>query len=203
MDQTDELIPMEVVDPEMRQVLGLFDVPAYVRRGQDVESALARLHSRVRRERDTMLTMTRLRLRQWAAAVEGPDASRSVLAAPVVHLWALTGADDPVWATKSASDRHRRAVARDLVASIERFNRRWTRYLSELKLESLNDLIDKYNRYYLVEKECSLGSSRLAARYFIPRSHVTADGLLSEYGPLPVPVLAFEHRKPQHRDAAS
>ncbi|MBX6316625.1 MAG: hypothetical protein IRY99_27480, partial [Isosphaeraceae bacterium] len=88
-----------------------------------------------------------------------------------------------------APPRRLRTIARDLVASISRFNRRWSRFLAELDLEPLNRLIDQYNRYYLLEKECSLGSTRLAARHFIPRAQVTVEALAAEYPTLPVPDL--------------
>jgi hypothetical protein len=186
-DDSDELAPLEVVDPEMRQILGLFDLPAFARRGQDLEFTLAKLRGRCERERAALLEMVCLRLRQWAASVEGPGFS--LFAEPVEILWKLSGAEAPIWFIRPANDRRRRAIARDLIASLERFNRRWTKFLTELNLEPINVLIDQYNRYYVLEKECSLGSARLAARFFTPRARVTVESLLSEYPPLPVPEL--------------
>jgi hypothetical protein len=189
MDDADDATPMEVVDPELRQLLGLFDAPAFARRAQDLEYHLARLHDRCRRERAAMLEMVRVRLRQWAGAASGPDDWHPIFAEPVAPLWPLCGAEPPVWADGPAPMRRRRAIARDLVASLERFNRRWARFLDELNLQSVNALIDQYNRYYTLEKECSLGSARLAARFFSPRPHVTADALRAECPALPVPGL--------------
>jgi hypothetical protein len=187
-DHDEETPLMEVVDPELRQLLGLFDVPAFARRGQDLEFSLANLHARLRRERLGMLGMVRLRLRQWAAAVEGPDAWTLTFASPIAALWELAEADTPAWAVQLASERRRRAIARDLVHSIQRFNRRWSTFLAEVNLGPVNELIDQYNRYYVLEKECSLGSVRLAARHFSPRARVTHDDLDPAYPPLPVPV---------------
>jgi hypothetical protein len=181
--------PLGTVDPELRQLLGLFDAPAFARRGQDVEYALGRLHGRCCRERSAMLEMVRLRLRQWAGSVAGPDDWPSAFAAPIAALWPLAAADPPAWSDQPAPPRRRRAVARDLVASVQRFNRRWTRFLAELNLEPVNNLIDQYNRYYLLEKECCLGSSRLAARHFIRRAPLTRGDLLADYPTLPVPEL--------------
>ena len=77
----------------------------------------------------------------------------------------------------------------NLVASLNRFNRRWAEFLGRLDLEPLNRSVDHYNRYYLLEKECCLGSARLAARHFIPQARVTRESLLEAHPILPVPGL--------------
>ena len=76
-----------------------------------------------------------------------------------------------------------------LVASLNRFNRRWTEFLDGLDLEPLNRTVDRYNRYYLLEKECCLGSARLAARHFVSQARVTREALLDAHPTLPVPGL--------------
>ena len=136
-----------------------------------------------------MLDMVRLRLRQWTAAASGPEADSAVFQSSIAPLWPLAEAEAPRWATRSAPPRRLRAIARDLIASVERFNRRWTEHLDGLDLISINRQVDDYNRYYLLEKECSLGSARLAARHFVPKARVTLDDLRAELPPLPVPVL--------------
>jgi len=176
-------------DTEMQQVLGLFDLPAFARRGQELEHSLARLDQHCRRERGAMLEMVRLRLRQWASASEGPEAWQTIFTAPLDPLWTLCEAEPPVWSGRPSHRRRQRAIARDLIASIERFNRRWTEYLETLKLERINFLIDQYNRYYVLEKECILSSVRLAARNFTPKSPVTSEQLFELYPILPVPLL--------------
>jgi hypothetical protein len=176
-------------DAETRELLGLFDAPAFARRGLELEHTLARLHARCRRERETLLEMVQIRLRQWAAAVAGPDDWRATFAGPIAALWAGAGIDPGGWAAHPLSSRGRLAIARDLIASVARFNRRWNAYLSGLDLAPVNDLIDRYNRYYVFEKECVVRSAQLAARYFEPRPHVTRDAFLAEYALLPVPAL--------------
>src|SRR5262249_42058193 len=116
MDDTDAATPLTCgEDAELLQVLGLFDVPAFARRGHDLEYALARLDRRLEQERAGLLDMVRLRLRQWSAVAAGPDDGRDVFADPVAALYGLTGADPPIWADQPAPTRRRRAVARDLV----------------------------------------------------------------------------------------
>jgi hypothetical protein len=188
-ERNEEGTPLGGVDAEIKELLGLFDVPAFARRGQDLEYALVRLRSRSRRHRGGMLDMVRLRLRQWASVADGPGADSPVFASTIAGLWALAEAEPPRWAARSAPLRRLRSIARDLVASVERFNRRWSDHLDGLDLTSINRQVDDYNRFYLLEKECSLGSARLAARHFVPKDRVTLDELRAELPPLPVPVL--------------
>jgi hypothetical protein len=136
-----------------------------------------------------MLDMVRLRLKQWASAVDGPEADVTLFVESIGPLWPATGAEPPRWASRNDTDRRRRVIARDLVAGVERFNRRWSARIDELNLDPINRQIDHYNRYYVLEKECVLGSARLAARHFVPRPPVMKSDLLAEHPLLPVPVL--------------
>jgi hypothetical protein len=176
-------------EAEVKEVMGLFDLPAFARRGQDLQLALSRLHERCRAARGSMLDMVRLRLRQWAAAVTGPASWSSVLAGSIEPLWPLAQAAPPHWANSSAPIHRQRQVARDLIDSVLRFNRRWTHYLDHLNLAPTNLVIEEYNRYYLIEKECVMGSPRLASRYFTTIPTVTTQMLHRDHPILPVPVL--------------
>jgi hypothetical protein len=210
MEESDETMPVVTeTEAETSYLLGLFDGPAFVRRGHDLEYALTGLRLRLGRERDGMLDMVRLRLRQWASVATGPGDFADVFNAPVAPLWTPTrplplpasssesgknpvpgqATDSPSWAAQPATARRRRAVGRDLVASVARFNHRWGLYLSRMSLDSVNRQIDHYNRYYVLEKECVLGSSRLALLHFEPKPPMTPGSLLAEFPLLPVPVL--------------
>jgi len=191
MDQTEEPTPSlsNDMETEIKEIMGLFDVPSFARRGQDVECALRRMHDRCRRSRSGLLEMVRLRLRQWSRAVTGPVAWSAVLSASIEPLWSLSEADEPVWAPAPAPLRRQRAVARDLIAATRRFNTKWLQFLDRLNLDPTNDLIDQYNRYYVFEKECVMGSARLAARFFTPVPPLTKDVLLRDHPVLPVPEL--------------
>lgn len=188
MTDDDATTELTTTDPEMRQLLGLFDVPAFARRGQELEFALARLHARCLREREARLDMVRLRLRQWAAVATGPDDGGDLFTGRIGPLWPIVGAEPPSWAPVTGPSRRRLAAARDLAASVERFNRRWTRFLDELNVRPINGMIDHYNRYYVLEKECVFGSARLASRHFQPQPKLTPEGLLRDHPLLP-PVL--------------
>ena len=191
MDETDESLLMirGDVEAEIKEIMGLFDAPAFARRGLELDDTLRRLHDRCRRARADRLDMVHLRLRQWARAVSGPEGWSGVFAGSIEPLWALSEAEAPRWAVVSASIRQQRSIAGDLVAAVLRFNQRWSEFLDRLNLEPANRVIDQYNRYYLIEKECVLGSARLAARFFRPVPRLTREQLLGEHPLLPVPEL--------------
>src|SRR6185312_9186036 len=113
-----------------------------------------------------------------------------VFTAPIEPLWHLTHSEPPRWADRPGPSRQQKAVARDLIASIERFNHRWRRFLESLNLGPANQVIDQYNKYYVLEKECVMGSSRLAARFFTPIQLLSSERLLQDHPLLPVPALA-------------
>jgi hypothetical protein len=176
-------------DPELNELLGLFDAPAFARRGLELEYAINRLHERCQRERSSRCEMIRVRLRQWAGAATGSDCWTEVFRTPIDELWSFCGAEAPSWSERLAPLRRRREIGHDLVASVIRFNTRWERYLDQLKLDLVNRAIDDFNRYYTLEKECVVGSARLAAQHFVPRARITRDSLLAVYGILAVPEL--------------
>jgi hypothetical protein len=176
-------------ETELKEMMGLFDVPAFARRGQHLEITLRNLHDRCRRARGQLLDMVQLRLRQWSRAVTGPDEWSTVFTCPIEPLWPLAAAERPTWAEFPASIRRQRIIAGDLIAAVLRFNRRWPRFLEQLNLDPANTVIDQYNRYYVLEKECAMGSARLAARHFQPVHLITTSRLLDDHPPLPVPEL--------------
>jgi hypothetical protein len=174
---------------EVKELMGLFDAPSFVRRGLEAELSIHRIHDRCRAARALMLEMVRLRLRQWSRAVTGPGQWSAVFAAPIDVLWPLSGALAPRWSAAPAPLRRQRAVARDLITATLRFNARWNKFIDQLNLDPTNDVIGLYNRYYVLEKECVVGSARLAARHFTPMLPLTKDVLVRDHPALPVPEL--------------
>lgn len=174
---------------EARELLRLFDAPAFVRRGQDAEFAISKLREKLAGKRFEMLDMVRLRLKQWAGVVTCGDDYRIAFVEPIDVLWTSCSAEPPAWSDRLASPRKIRAVANDLASACARFNARWTKLLVEIDVAPVNRMIDLYNRYYVLEKECVLGSTRLAARHFNPLPRYDFDRLLAEHPTLPVPVV--------------
>lgn len=173
----------------INQILGLFDTPAFARRGQDTEYALELLHKRCREERTIRLQPARKRFGDWASTASGPkDWRGSGLNALQAELEAETLAPaDWRWGTKSRglANWRERASARALLEAVAEFNRLWPIFLENLDLDRINELIDGYNRFYLLEKECVIGSRRAAARLFVPKTPVTVADLLALYPLLP------------------
>ncbi len=189
VDEVEDSVPSLSVDSEIKELLGLFDVPAFARRGQDLEYALKRIHSCCLRQREEFLEMVQLRLRQWSRVAAGPEDWREVFTGPIDSLWQRAQSEPPAWAVRAAPARQQRPVARDLVASVQRFNARWRQFLNSLNLGPTNHVIDQYNKYYVFEKECVMGSPRLASRHFTPVPQLSPDVLLRDYPKLPVPEL--------------
>jgi hypothetical protein len=193
VDDDDESLPTlnSDIEADVKEFLGLFDLPAFARRGQELEHAVKRLHDRCGAARGQMLEMVRLRLRQWSRAVDGPAAWAGVFSSSIEPLWLLSGAERSEWTASPSSARQQRAVARDLVSAVLRFNRRWLQFVERVNLDPTNRVIEQYNRYYVLEKECVMGSARLAARHFTPVDRITKESLLAEHPVLPVPELDF------------
>ncbi len=188
-DESEDTSPLGGFEREIKEVLGLFDVPAFARRGKDVEQTRVRLRWRSHTARSALLDMVRLRLKQWSRAATGPGMATLIFTDRIDALWPLSHAPEPAWASYADSNRRLRAIGRDLIASAERFNRRWADHLDRLDLTAINRQIDHYNRYYVLEKECVVGSARLASRHFVPYPPVTLDELLAAHPFLPVPQL--------------
>lgn len=175
---------------EVKELMGLFDAPAFARRGRDVEWALNRTLHISRNKRLELLDMVHCRLRMWAAATTGPDDWQLAFQEPVDILWEISGAPAPVWkAMKKPSSKTVLNLSKGLIQSVERFNTRWTGWVNELQVDSINRQIDHYNKYYILEKECIVGSARLAARLFEPCPRIEPAWLLQQFPLLPVPRL--------------
>lgn len=171
----------------INQVLGLFDTPAFARRGQQLEQAIAGLDDRCRRERAQRLKPVGSALLAWSSAVSGPGAwEASGFAGPVDPLWEACELA-PAWAAREAHGSRRRAAADALAGAVRDFNARWPAVLESLGLDAVNALIDGYNRFYLLEKECVVGSPRLAARLYRPMPPISLGDLLARFPLLPDP----------------
>lgn len=177
------------IETEIKEMMGLFDAPSFARRGLELEEMLRRVDLRCRQARTERLEMVRLRLKQWAGVASGPDDSAAIFASPIDPLWPLSGAEPPRWVPYPAPRRRQLTVARDLIASVERFNRRWDEFLGAINLQAANTVIDHYNRFYVIEKECVMGSGRLAARFFTPVPLLTVEEIRRGHPMLPVPSL--------------
>jgi hypothetical protein len=178
--------------PELQQLQGMFDAPAYVRRGRRVQAAFEELLDRCRRQRHEWLGMVRTRpgllralageweaLARYLADADDLDGLRRLEQELTPQLRV------PVEPTTSA--RALRGALRELCESMERFNGRWAAFLADLDLSTVNELREGYNRYYLLEKECASRSVRVARLGFHPLPPLTREEVAELLPPLAVP----------------
>jgi hypothetical protein len=178
----------------VNEMIGRFEAPSFIRRARLVETSWDALVERCTQERIQQLEFVRLRLGQLVALAGSWDAVGSLLANDD-ELNALRQLHDelqprlrmPLVAT--TSQRILRGAARELIEAIDSFNRRWNSWLAKVDLEPINRARDSYNRFYLLERECALGSAVLARRAFRRLDPVTIDDLIARFPPLNVPLL--------------
>lgn len=178
----------------LQEFLAQYDAPAYVRRAVNVEGALEEIQARCRRQRDEWLTMTRTRLAilralagDWSALAPclQDESQLDVLRALEAELRPSLRAT----IAPTTSLRALKQALSELCESLARFNRRWPAFLEAQDLRKLNELREDYNRYYLLEKECAVRSSRLARQGFRKLPPARAQDLLRLFPLLPVPAL--------------
>lgn len=179
--------------PTFQRFMLAFDVPAYLRRARQVEAEWTHLLAICARERDRRLELPRLRLAQLIVATDAvtspqrlplSDAEREAWLG-LYHAWQpqLRSAVAPAGSDAAVQDLVQRAVT-----AFRRFNADWEQYLTDLDLVPINQVRERYNCYYVLEKECAVRSSRTAREGFEPLPPVTHDDLRREFPPLPVPV---------------
>jgi hypothetical protein len=180
-------------DKTAKALLGAYGGPAYVRRARRMEEAIRQMIERCERQRQEWLDMVRLRL-----GVLGKLAGEWSVLAPLLEpgeVEALATLHEKLrpeltlTIQPSTSHRRLRQALEELRHSIFRFNRRWAAFLQQIDLATINDLIDGYNRYYVFEKECVVGSPRVARQGFVPRPAMTTANLHEMLPPLPVPKI--------------
>lgn len=179
-------------DDYYREMMTAFDAPAFIRRAKKVEDAWELICERCRRQRQTLLEMPRLRLAQLAA-LAGDWSEFPPGLCPPADVDALADLHQE-WRPRlrrflppAESVRPLQTALEELAESFARFNRRWRKYVDEIDLAPLNQLRADYNRYYVLEKECALRSSRRATDGFRRLPPATPAEVLREFPLLPVP----------------
>jgi len=175
-----------------QQVMAGFDAPAYIRRARRVEEAWNNLLERCRHKRAHLLEMPRLRLARFfkLTASWSPIPEDICLPEDLSYLEELHREWKPqlrsvVRPARTASEIHQ-ALA-DLARSFERFNRRWIEFVIEIDFAHVNELRDGYNRFYVLEKECALFSSRIAREGFVPLPAARLSDILEAFPLLKIP----------------
>jgi hypothetical protein len=180
---------------QQRELLGAIGAPAYIRRARRVQEAYDELLARGRRQRDEWLSVVRIHLGQLHAMAGGWDSLRPLVREDAdleglrrLHAELRPKLRAPVAPTTAA--RALRRALRLVADGLERFNRRWRRYVGQADLDAVNELREGYNRYYVFEKECAVRSATVARQGFLRLPPLTVADLLAELPLLPVPRLA-------------
>jgi hypothetical protein len=184
---------MSDTDPKiLQQVLSQYGGPAFVRRGREVQLAFDAQVEACRRKREEWLEFVRLPLGTLFALAGSPAALEEFLDNPQ-QLHTLTKLMDelqPQLRLRPAPTTRGRVLRRafaEVRGAIERFNQRWHAFIAELDLQHVNEIRDRYNRFYLLEKECALGSSRLARQGFQRLNPLHPEDFLRIMPLLPMP----------------
>jgi hypothetical protein len=177
---------------ELGQLLSRYDGPAFVRRDRRVREAFEGLLDRCLRQRHEWLDIVGVRVGALYALAGGWDSLALTLADAgqidiLRQLHATLKPELRAPVEQSASIRILRQATRELVSSMERFNRRWRQFLREVDLSEVNSLRETYNRYYLLEKECAIRSTRLARQGFQRLEPVTREELAARFPMLTIP----------------
>jgi hypothetical protein len=181
-------------DRVLQELVGRYDAPAYVRRARAVEGAYQDLLARCRVQKAEWAAMVRLRVGQLFALAQTPEALQPLLADEaqlqmLCELHADMAPELRVPVEPTRSQWTLRAALRDLIESIERFNRRWQEYLRDFDVSYVNTLREGYNRYYLLEKECAMRSAAVARRGFSRLEPLRPEEVAELFPPIQVPRL--------------
>jgi hypothetical protein len=185
----DIVIPSSRGDPQFHYVVAQFGGPSFMRRAQHAEHALGQLLHRLEATRQDWMCMVRLRLGQLhALAGDWERLGRFIAPQTVTELRRLFEELRPdLRVPLDRTDREAvlRTALAELGESIERFNERWRERLRGTDLSEVNRRRDEYNRYYVFEKECVVGSPRIAHQGFRPLEMVSLQHLQQWLPPLP------------------
>lgn len=190
-DATEEEFGFAGLDPwtkSARQMLGLMDTPAYLKRALRVQDATNALFKRCETQRSDWLEGVRLRSRHWCRLAHQDPALVGQLSREKRDALDRLNDELGINLGQSASNLSPGRPGRvwsDLLESVERFNQRWSRFIEALDCNRANQLIEGYNRYYLFEKECAFRSPRLASVGYRPLDKITPELLLTRYPLLP------------------
>jgi hypothetical protein len=165
-----------------KQVLARFDGPAYIRRGRQTELALESLLDHCRVEYETRLATVRKKVERLSRVIVTDWRLIQRLGEP----FAFFGIEPEPPLGHSAPEGSSRKALAEVAKSVARFNRQWQQFLHGLDLTAVNAARAGYNRYYLLEKECAVGSLRIAKQGFTPLEPLTAGELLAKFPLLPV-----------------
>jgi hypothetical protein len=178
----------------LNEMIGRFDSPSFIRRARLVETTWLQVLERCAKARHERLTIVGLRLAQLRA-LAGSWEAIGANANDLPFLIKLFDELQPRLRLRleaTASKRVLRGAALELIESLRFFNERWLRFLAKFDLSAVNRARDEYNRFYLFEKECAVGSARVARIGFKKLEPLTLADVERQFPLLHVPAFRIE-----------
>jgi hypothetical protein len=169
----------------MRLLVELGEEPAFVKRSQEAREAVNQLYLKCARDRERMLEVPRIHLGELALSLRG-DWSR-------LGSYLKNGANHRVfaklyeeWKPEKIDSgiswfRTIRGSLNTFLVSVKHFNREWEAYLRQIDLESVNEVLSDYNKYYPIEMSCAFDNQDVARLAFRPLEMLTRDKLLEDF----------------------
>lgn len=199
MARMDELIRMDesngvAGDPIAQLVLGQFDAPAFIRRAKSVEMDTETLFFQCQKHRNSWLHQPQRSFHGIKARVGGtpPDWQRllawSKQPEQIAYLHALDPFLEPALRFPPKPARWFWGISQEietLRSQIRSFNQAWLVWVRELDFTQINSARDGYNKWYLLEKECSVLSRAVASQGFEPLPLLQPDDILARFPLLP------------------
>src|SRR5688572_14168031 len=140
--------------------------PAFLRRAHRAHAALTPLPAKQTKTRVAWLGIVEIRLITVQCLARDWGRLRPWLSPTDIQLLErLNSQLQPVLRAPVSPTRREAAIRSALVElseSLRRFNDRWRKLIAGTDLGEVNQRRDEYNRYYLLEKECAVGSPRIA-----------------------------------------
>jgi hypothetical protein len=176
----------------LKLLVEMGEEPAFLARARAPQEALEGLLRACEAKRVELLRWPRFHLAALARRVADewvrldPLLASREAASQLQTLRACLAASEsgaPDWLTTD------RAALRQLVESVERYNRKWQAYVDGLDLEPVNQPRRDFNQYYVLEKACAFGSEGVAEG-FEPLPMIDRADLYRRYPLLTAPRLA-------------
>lgn len=179
-------------DQLREQAIALQGRPAFVARAQRAVLATQLLLRECRQKREELLMIARIRLGILQAQAGDWET--------LCELLQLQGKEEVfenleqelapelrVTVQRTTSRRKLERALHQFRVSLRRFNQRWPGFLAEVDRSKVNELREKHNRYYVLEKECATRSYLAAIAEFVPMPPLTLEDLIAELPLLTVP----------------
>ncbi len=169
----------------MRLLVELGEEPAFVKRSQEARQVVEQLYMKCARDRERMLEVPRIHLGELGIALRGDWSRLSSYLKSGADYQTFAGLHEEWKPEKIESGiswfRTIRGSLKAFIISLEHFNREWETYLRQIDLESVNEVLSDYNRYYPIEMSCAFDNQDVVRLAFQPLKMLTRDKLLEDF----------------------